>query len=141
VVVGPDCAVPGHPEIFVIGDLAHFKGAAGQPLPGVAQVAIQQGQYVARLIEARLRGESRPPFAYKDHGIMATIGRNAAVADLGWVRFGGKLAWLAWLFIHLLYLVEFQNRLLVLLQWGWNYFTRNRAARLITGPSPLPLPK
>jgi NADH dehydrogenase len=141
VVVGPDCAVPGHPAIFVIGDLAICKGASGQPLPGVAPVAMQQGRYVARLIEARLRGEALPPFAYRNYGSMATIGRNAAVADLGWVRFDGYLAWLAWLFIHLLYLVEFENRLLVLVQWGWNYFTRNRAARLITGPSPLPLPK
>jgi NADH dehydrogenase len=141
VVVGPDCAVPGHPEIFVIGDLANCKDAAGKPLPGVAQVAMQQGRYMAKLIEARLRGESRPPFVYRDLGNMATIGRNAAVADLGWVRFGGYLAWLAWLFIHLINLVEFENRLLVLVQWGWNYFTRNRAARLITGPSPLPLPK
>jgi NADH dehydrogenase len=138
VIVGPDCAVPGHPELLVIGDLAHHKGPDGKPLPGMAPVAMQQGRYVARLIEARLRGQSMPPFAYKNYGSMATIGRNAAVADLGWVRFGGYLAWLAWLFIHLMYLVEFENRLLVLMQWGWNYFTRNRAARLITGPSPLP---
>jgi NADH dehydrogenase len=135
VVVANDCSVPGHPEIFVIGDLAHFNGPSGKPLPGLAPVAMQQGRYVAKLIGARLRGESLPPFAYKDPGSMATIGRNAAVADLGWIRFGGYLAWLAWLFIHLLYLVEFENRLLVLLQWGWNYFTRNRAARLITGRS------
>jgi NADH dehydrogenase len=141
VLVGPDCTVPGRPEVFVIGDLAHFKGPTGQPLPGLAQVAIQQGGYVARLIEARLRGQSLAPFAYKDHGILATIGRHAAVADLGWVRFNGRVAWLAWLFIHLLFLVAFENRLLVLVQWGWNYFTRNRAARLITGPSPLPLQK
>jgi NADH dehydrogenase len=141
VIVGPDCSVPGHPEIFVIGDLAHFKAAAGKPLPGVAPVAMQQGRYVAQLIEARARGQSWPPFVYHDRGSMATIGRNHAVADLGWVRFDGYLAWLAWLFVHLLFLVEFENRLLVLLQWGWNYFTRNRAARLITGPSPLPLPK
>jgi len=141
VVVAGDCSVPGHPEIFVIGDLACFKDAAGKPLPGVAPVAMQQGRYVARLLEARRRGQAVPPFAYRDRGSLATIGRNAAVADLGWVRFGGYLAWLAWLFIHLLFLVEFENRLLVLLQWGWNYFTRNRAARLITGPSPLPLPK
>ncbi|HEX5269037.1 MAG TPA: NAD(P)/FAD-dependent oxidoreductase [Gemmataceae bacterium] len=135
VMVANDCTVPRHSEIFVIGDLAHFHDAAGKPLPGVAPVAMQQGRYVARLIEARLRGESIGPFAYHDRGNMATIGRNAAVADLGWVRFDGYLAWLAWLFIHLIYLVEFENRLLVLLQWGWNYFTRNRAARLITGRS------
>jgi NADH dehydrogenase len=133
VVVANDCTVPGHPEIFVIGDLAHFTDPAGKLLPGVAPVAMQQGRYAAKLIEARLRGESLPPFGYRDRGSMATIGRNAAVADLGWVRFGGYLAWLAWLFIHLLYLVEFENKLLVILQWGWNYFTRNRAARLITG--------
>ena len=141
VVVARDCSVPGHQEIFVIGDLAHFKDPAGKPLPGVAPVAMQQGRYVAKLIETRLRGQSMPPFTYKDHGSMATIGRNAAVADFGWVRFGGYLAWLAWLFIHLIYLVEFENRLLVLLQWGWNYFMRNRAVRLITGASPLPLSK
>ncbi len=141
VIVGPDCAVPGHPELFVIGDLAHFKTAAGQPLPGVAQVAMQQGRYVARLIEARSRGQSLPPFAYKDYGTLAVIGRHAAVANLGWLRFDGYAAWLVWLFVHLMSLVEFESRLLVLLQWGWNYFTRNRAARLITGPSPLPLPK
>jgi NADH dehydrogenase len=139
VVVANDCSVPRRPEIFVIGDLAHFNGPGGKPLPGLAPVAMQQGRYVAKMIEARLRGESRPPFAYRDRGAMATIGRNAAVADLGWVRFGGYLAWLAWLFIHLLYLVEFENRLLVVVQWGWNYFTRNRAARLITGPNPLPI--
>jgi NADH dehydrogenase len=141
VLVGADCAVPGHPEVFVIGDLAHFKDAAGQPLPGVAQVPIQQGRYVAKLIEARLRGAALPPFAYKNYGMLAVIGRNAAVADMGWVRFNGYPAWLTWLFIHLLKLVQFENRLLVLVQWGWNYFTRNRAARLITGPDPLPLPK
>jgi NADH dehydrogenase len=141
VIVGPDCAVPGHPELFVIGDLALFKDAAGKPLPGLAPVAMQQGRYVARLIEARLRGQSLPPFVYKNKGALAVIGRNAAVADLGWLRLGGRLAWLVWLFVHLLYLVQFENRLLVMVQWGWNYFTRNRAARLITGPSPLPLPK
>jgi NADH dehydrogenase len=141
VVVGPDCGVPGHPEIFVIGDLACFKDAAGQPLPGVAPVAMQQGRYMARLIQARLAGRTLAPFQYRDYGSMATIGRNAAVANFGWLRFDGYLAWLAWLFIHLMYLVEFENRLLVMVQWGWNYFTRNRAARLITGPNPLPLPK
>ncbi len=141
VVVASDCSLPGHPEIFVIGDLAHFSDPAGKPLPGVAPVAMQQGRYVAKLIAARLGGESLAPFAYKDRGSLATIGRNAAVADFGRLRFGGYLAWLAWLFIHLLFLVEFENRLLVLLQWGWNYFTRNRAARLITGSSPLPLLK
>jgi NADH dehydrogenase len=134
-----DLSLLGHPEIFVIGDLANFPHQGGKPLPGVAPVAMQQGQYVARLIEARLRGQTLPPFRYRDYGNMATIGRNAAVADFGWLRLSGYLAWLAWLFIHILKLIEFENRILVLFQWAWNYLTRNRSARLITGPSPLPL--
>jgi NADH dehydrogenase len=138
VVVGPDLTLPGHPEIFVIGDLANCT-QDGKPLPGVAPVAMQQGRYVADLIVRRLRGAAVPgPFRYRDHGSMATIGRAAAVADLGWLKLSGFPAWLAWLFIHLLYLVAFQNRFLVLSQWAWNYFTRNRAARLITGDNPLP---
>jgi NADH dehydrogenase len=134
--VQPDLTLPGHPEIFVVGDLAQLRDQSGKPLPGVAPVAIQQGHYAAELIRERLRGGTLPPFRYRDHGNMATIGRAAAVADLHGVRLSGLLAWLAWLFIHLLYLVEFQNRMLVLLQWGWNYFTRNRSARLITGIAP-----
>jgi NADH dehydrogenase len=134
VMVGPDLTVPGHPEIFVIGDLAHYVDAStGQALPGIAPVAIQQGRYVAGVIEQRICRGHVASFRYKDHGSMATIGRKAAVADLGWLQFSGVFAWLAWLFIHLLYLVGFQNRLLVLMQWAWNYFTWNRAARLITG--------
>jgi len=132
VVVGPDLTVPRHPEIFVIGDLASCADAAGRPLPGIAPVAMQQGRYVARLIEHRLRGRTLPPFRYRHRGSMATIGRAAAVADLGWIRFWGYPAWLAWLFVHLMFIVEFHNRLLVFLQWAWNYFTRNRSARLIT---------
>ncbi len=139
VVVEPDLSVVGHPEIFVIGDLAHFGHQTGKPLAGVAPVAMQQGRYVATLIMRRLRGETMPPFRYRDHGNMATIGRAEAVADLGWVRFSGFFAWLAWLFIHLINLVQFQNRVLVLIQWAWNYATWNRYARLITGKSPLPL--
>lgn len=138
VVVEPDLSLRGHPEIFVIGDLAHFSHQTGKPLPGVAPVAMQQGRYVAALIVRRLRGETMPPFRYRDHGSMATIGRAEAVADLGWVRFSGFPAWLAWLFIHLITLVQFQNRVLVLIQWAWNYVTWNRYARLITGQSPLP---
>ncbi len=141
VFVAEDCSLPSHPEVFVIGDLAHFKGEGGKPLPGVAQVAIQQGRYVARRIVGRLRGEPMTPFRYRDLGNMATIGRNAAVADLGRLRLSGYLAWLTWLFIHLINLVEYQNRLLVLFQWGYSYVTHNRAARLITGDNPLPLPK
>ncbi|MGH7406333.1 MAG: NAD(P)/FAD-dependent oxidoreductase, partial [Candidatus Methylomirabilales bacterium] len=118
VVVEPDLSVVGHPEIFVIGDLAHFGHQTGKPLAGVAPVAMQQGRYVATLIMRRLRGETMPPFRYRDHGNMATIGRAEAVADLGWVRFSGFFAWLAWLFIHLINLVQFQNRVLVLIQWA-----------------------
>jgi NADH:ubiquinone reductase (H+-translocating) len=138
IMVAPDCGVPGRPEILVIGDMAHFKDQTGQPLPGVAQVAIQQGSYAAELIQARLAGKRMPPFVYHNYGNMATIGRAAAVADLGWARFSGYPAWLAWLFIHLISLVGYQNRLLVMVQWAWNYFTRNRSARLITGVRGLP---
>ena len=133
IVVQPDLTVAGHPELFVLGDLAHFEHQGGKSLPGVAQVAMQQGRYVANLIEHRLRGQSLPPFHYKDRGSMAVIGRNAAVADLGWLRLAGFPAWLLWVFIHLLYLVQFQNRLLVLAQWMFNYVTRNRSALLILG--------
>jgi NADH dehydrogenase len=137
VIVNPDLTLPGHPEIFVIGDLANFTHQTGEPLPGVAQVAIQQGRHAARLIQARLRSEanaaSPQAFDYTDLGSMATIGRASAVADLRIVRLAGFLGWLAWLFVHLIRLVYFQNRILVLFQWAWNYFTRNRAARLITG--------
>lgn len=131
--VQSDLTLPGHPEILVVGDLAHFSHQTGQPLPGVAQVAMQQGRYAANLIQARLKGMSLPPFHYQDKGNMATIGRAAAVADLGRLRFTGLIGWLLWLFIHLLYIVQFENRLLVMLQWGWSYITRNRSARLITG--------
>jgi NADH dehydrogenase len=133
VVVQPDLSLPGHPEVLVIGDLANYPHQTGKPLPGVAPVAMQQGQYAADLIQRRLRGEPPPRFHYRDRGSMATIGAHSAVVDLGWAKFNGYVAWLAWLFIHLLFLVEFENRLLVLVQWAWNYFTRNRSARLITG--------
>jgi NADH dehydrogenase len=137
VVVLPDLSLPGRPEVFVIGDLANYPHQTGKPLPGVAPVAMQQGRYVAESITRRLRGETASlPFRYKDRGSMATIGRAAAVADFGWLRLSGHLAWLAWLFIHILYLIEFENRLLVLMQWAWNYFTLNRSARLITGEGP-----
>lgn len=130
--VGPDLAVPGHPDIHVIGDLAHCPGPDGMPLPGVAPVAMQQGRYTARAVAARLAGRPWPAFRYVDKGSMATIGRAAAVADLGWLHLSGYPAWLAWLFIHLMYLVAFDNRLLALVQWAWNYLTRNRSARLVT---------
>jgi NADH dehydrogenase len=132
VIVEPDLTVPRHPEILVIGDLAHCAGRDGKPLPALAPVAMQQGRYAARLIRARLRGRTLPPFRYRDRGTMTTVGRGAAVVDLKWTHFNGWFGWLVWLFVHLLYIVQFGNRLLILVQWGWNYFTRNRSARLIT---------
>ena len=139
VIVDPDMTIPGHPEIFVIGDLSSFTHQTGKPLPGVAQPAIQQGRYVAKVIERRLRGEKSPPFHYFDKGNLATIGWGAAVADLNFMTLAGLPAWLVWIFIHLMYIVEFQNRLLVFLQWMWLYVTFDRAARLITGKNLLPL--
>jgi NADH dehydrogenase len=131
VLVNPDCSLPGHPEIFVIGDLAYFE-QNGKPLPGVAQVAMQQGAYVAKLISARLRGATVPPFHYFDKGNLAVIGRASAVAQIGPLHISGLLAWLTWLFVHLMYLVEFSNRVLVFVHWGFLYITFNRGARLIT---------
>lgn len=134
--VEPDLSVPGHPEIMVLGDLARFAHQTGEPLPGVAPVAMQQGRYAARLIRARLRGRPMPPFRYVNKGALATIGRSAAVADLGrYLRFSGLPAWLFWLFVHIMYLAGFQNRVLVFFQWAYSYFTRGRGARLITGPN------
>ena len=131
--VEPDLTIAGHPEIFVIGDLANYGHQNGKPLSGVAPVALQQGRYAGRLIAARIDKKRIGPFRYRDRGSMAIIGRASAVAHLGRLRFSGFFAWLAWLFVHLIQLVEFQNRILVLVQWGWYYFTRNRAARLIVG--------
>jgi NADH dehydrogenase len=131
--VQPDLTLAGHPDVFVIGDMAHCPGADGKPLPGLAPVAMQQGQYAARLIDARLASRATPVFRYHDRGTMATIGSMKAVCDIfGW-RYSGPLAWLTWLFVHLMQLVQFESRLLVLIQWAWHYLTRNRSARLITG--------
>jgi NADH dehydrogenase len=130
--VEPDLSIAGHPEILVIGDLAAFL-QDGKQVPGVAPTAIQQGHYAATLIGNRLRNENTKPFRYFDKGSLATIGRNQAVAEIGPFQFSGILAWLAWLFIHLLYIVEFENRLLIVVQWAYDYFTHNRGARLITG--------
>lgn len=132
VAVGSDLSIPGHPEILVIGDLAAFL-QDGQQIPGVAPAAIQQGRYAAKLIRNRLQNEKTNPFHYFDKGSLATIGRNAAVAEIGPLQFSGILAWLAWLFIHLLYIVVFENRLLIAVHWAYDYFTYNRGARLITG--------
>jgi NADH dehydrogenase len=139
VIVGPDLSLKDNPNIFVIGDLAHLALPDGKPLPGVAPVAMQQGRYVAKRIMSQLSGQNLGPFAYNDKGSLAVVGRNAAVADLGRLKFAGFPAWLAWLFIHIWYLIEFDNKLLVMFQWAWNYFTRRRGARLITGANPLPL--
>lgn len=131
--VAPDLSVPAHPEIFVAGDLMIFTGADGQSLPGVAQVAMQSGRRAAHNILARLQGRPTVPFTYRNLGNMATIGRARAVADLGWVTLTGYPAWLAWLFLHLVFLVGFKNRMVVLVQWLVAYLTRQRGVRLITG--------
>jgi NADH:ubiquinone reductase (H+-translocating) len=131
--VEPDLTLADYPEIFVIGDLANYSHQTGKPLPGVAPVAMQQGRYVGRILENRIAGKSVAPFHYRDRGSMAIIGRASAVAHIGRFQFSGFIAWLMWLFVHLVQLVEFENKILVLVQWGWYYFSRNRAARLITG--------
>lgn len=134
--VNSDLSVPGHPEVFAIGDLALVPGEDGKPVPGVSPAAMQMARHVARLIEQELvpGGESpRPPFRYRDKGMMATIGRSAAVAKLGRFEFSGFPAWLAWLGVHLIFLIGFRNKLAVLLQWTYAYFTYKRGARIITG--------
>jgi NADH dehydrogenase len=143
VIVAPDLSLPNHPNIFVLGDMANYSHQDGKPLPGVAPVAIQQGRFVAKLIACRLRNKRHHTFHYRDRGNLATIGRKAAVADFGKLRFSGALAWLLWLVVHLMNLVSFRNRVLVFIQWAWNYFTFDRSARLITGetnPSPIGKP-
>ncbi|HVU51593.1 MAG TPA: NAD(P)/FAD-dependent oxidoreductase [Polyangia bacterium] len=132
VVVGEDCSLPGRPRVFAIGDIARFDTPEG-PLPGVSPVAMQQGRYVARMIERDRRGEPREPFRYVDKGSMATIGRSRAVAQLGRLRLSGLLAWLMWLFVHLWYLLDRRNRVSVFLDWCWSYVTFRHGARLITG--------
>jgi NADH dehydrogenase len=141
--VNPDLTVPNHPEIFVLGDLAISYDAKGNPLPGVAQVAIQGGKYAGKLIQARLAGRTLPPFKYFDKGDMAVIGRAAAVANIFGVHVSGFIAWCLWVFIHLIYIVEFQSRIIVLIQWGFLYLSFSRSARLITGEpaSDQPTPK
>lgn len=132
VVVGGDCTLPGQPRVFAIGDVARFDTPAG-PLPGVSPVAMQQGRYVARAIRHDLAGEPREPFHYRDKGSMATIGRSRAVAQIGRLRLSGLIAWLMWLFVHLLYLVSFRNRVSVFVDWCWSYLRFRHGARLITG--------
>jgi NADH dehydrogenase len=139
VVVEEDLTLAQYPEIFVIGDLAHFAHQTGEPMPGIAQVAMQGGSYAGNLIQKRLAGETLLPFRYKDKGTMAVIGRNAAVAEIGPFQFGGIIAWLVWLFIHIGFLIGFDNKVGVLIQWAWHYVTRKKGALLITGPEPYPI--
>jgi NADH:ubiquinone reductase (H+-translocating) len=137
VIVEPDLSLANYSNIFIIGDLANYSHQDDKPLPGVAPVAMQEGQYVAELIQRRLQGQAVTPFRYVDIASLAVIGRNAAVVDLRFVKFSGLFAWLIWLFVHIYYLIEFDNKLVVIFQWGWNYFTRKRGARLITGEESL----
>jgi NADH dehydrogenase len=138
VLVNPDLSLPGHPEIFVIGDLAALKDASGQLVPGVAPAAIQQGKATARNIVHDLHEEPRQNFHYLNKGSLATIGRAAAIAQFGKIHISGFVAWLSWLFVHIFFLIGFRNRLIVLIQWAWSYFTYERGARLITGDQTLP---
>jgi NADH dehydrogenase len=132
--VEADCSVPGHPEVFVIGDAASFTPAGGsEPLPGVSPVAMQQGRFVARMIERSIEKRERSSFVYLDKGSMATIGRRRAVASVGKLHMSGFIAWLAWLTVHIFYLIDFRNRVIVLFDWAWSYFTYQRGSRLITG--------
>jgi NADH dehydrogenase len=133
--VGSDLSVPGHPNIFVIGDTALAIGAGGKPLPGVAPVAKRQGKYVADVLRARMKAQAIEPFRYRDFGSMATIGRKSAVAELGRIKLSGFSAWLLWCLAHIYFLIGFRNRFSVALNWGWNYITFQRGSRLITGIS------
>jgi len=133
VLVEPDLTIPGHKDLFVIGDLASLNDASGRPLPGVAQVAMQMGAHAASNILRAIGGQPLRPFHYHNLGDMATIGRASAVANLPWIQLKGYIAWLAWLFIHLLKLIGFRNRVVVMVQWMWAYFSYQRAIRLITG--------
>jgi NADH:ubiquinone reductase (H+-translocating) len=133
VVVESDLSLANHPNIFVIGDLANFSHQGDKPLPGVAPVAVQEGKYVAKLIQLRQQGATLPPFQYDDAGSLAVIGHHEAVVNLRSFKLWGPVAWFIWVFAHIYYLIEFDNKLVVMVQWAWNYFTRNRGARLITG--------
>jgi NADH dehydrogenase len=138
VLVNPDLSIPGHREVFVIGDLASLKDKNGKQIPGVAPVALQEGAATARNIGREVQGKPRRDFHYLDKGSLATIGRAAAVAEIGKIHISGFIAWLSWLFIHIFFLIGFRNRLLVMIQWAWSYITYERGARLITGDQSLP---
>jgi NADH dehydrogenase len=131
-IVEPDCTIPGHPEVFVLGDAAAFAGPDGEMLPGICPVAIQMGQYTARTISGDLAGRPRRSFQYWDKGQLAVVGRGRAVADIGKLHFGGFFAWLAWIFVHIFFLIGFRNRVLVMIQWAWSYLTYGVGARIIT---------
>ena len=131
VIVEPDLSIIGFPDIFVIGDLSSFSHQNNKPLPGIAPVAIQQAKYVAKLIQKQLKGESLPSFVYKDYGSMAIIGKNKAVVDFKFIKLSGFLAWFIWIWVHIYYLIEFDNKLVVLIQWIWNYFTQGRGSSVI----------
>jgi NADH dehydrogenase len=133
VIVEPDLTIKGYPNIFVIGDLANFSHQDGKPLPGVAPVAKQAGEYVSKLVQLRLQGYTLPEFHYNDVGSLAMIGQNLAVVDLGFIKLTGFIAWVFWLIIHIYFLIEFDTKIVVVIQWAWNYITRNRRSRLITG--------
>lgn len=133
VIVRNDCSIPEHPEIFVIGDAAHFEDEQGKSLPGVAQVAIQQGKFVAEIIKKNILPENRPSFQYKDKGIMATIGKAKAVADIKGMKLTGVFAWLTWSLVHIFFLIGFRNRLRVMIEWIWYYITKRHGTRLIVG--------
>jgi NADH:quinone reductase (non-electrogenic) len=135
-IVEPDCTIPGHPEVFVLGDAANFNHQEGGPLPGVSPVAIQMGEYTAGVIAGDLAGEPRRAFHYWDKGQLAVIGRGRAVADIWKLHFGGLLAWMIWTFVHIFFLIGFRNRILVLIQWAWSYLTYGRGARLIASETP-----
>lgn len=137
--VEPDCSVPGRPEVFVAGDLAALAREDGRPVPGVAPAALQMGKHLARTIQRDLAGKERSPFRYVDKGNLATIGRAAAVAEIARLKLSGLAAWLVWVFVHILYLIGFRNRLLVMVQWSWAYLTYQRGIRLITGHRELAL--
>jgi NADH dehydrogenase len=131
-IVEPDCTIPGHPEVFVLGDAAAFPEVDGGTLPGICPVAIQMGQYTARTIAGDIAGRPRRAFHYWDKGQLAVVGRGRAVADIWKLHFGGFIAWLTWIFVHIFFLIGFRNRVLVLIQWAWSYFTYGRGARIIT---------
>ena len=130
--IEPNLSIPGHPEVMIIGDLASLM-QDGKPVPGVAPAAIQEGKHAAKNIVRSLRGQPRQPFHYRDKGSLATIGRAAAVADLNFIKLSGWVAWMAWLLVHIFFLIGFRNRFVVIFEWAWSYFTYDRGARLITG--------